>query len=504
MVSMALAAVVAAVSLQHLSRLVCRLLAISALPLVNGKRWFELSNVRCRRNFIHRAGEMMRQQLDRSPRSPFRVLADVGEVLILPPEYAHEIRNNNQLSFTKAAFKWFYAHLPGFEGFREGTTESHIMKIVATQQLTQQLTLVTKPMSEECASALKDVYTDDPEWHEIGAKDANLRIVARIISRVFLGPELCRNARWLRITSTYTVVSFRAVEELRLWPWWLRSTVHWFLPHCTAARALVREARDLINPVLEQRRRDKILALETGEECEYNDAIEWLEQIARERQVSYDAAVSQLCLSLAAMHSTTDFFTQALFDLASHPELMQPLRAEVESVLGTGEWSKTSLYNLKLMDSVLKESQRLKPIAITSMRRYTTTDVELSDGTVLPGGYLTMVSVKKHWDPQVYAKPHEFDGYRFYKMRQQPGKENTSQLVSATADHMGFGYGHHACPGRFFAAEEIKIALCHILLKYDFKLVPGHSVEPVRFGVSLTANPTAKLAIRRRKGAWSI
>ena len=105
MVSMALAAVVAAVSLQHLSRLVCRLLAISALPLVNGKRWFELSNVRCRRNFIHRAGEMMRQQLDRSPRSPFRVLADVGEVLILPPEYAHEIRNNNQLSFTKAAFK---------------------------------------------------------------------------------------------------------------------------------------------------------------------------------------------------------------------------------------------------------------------------------------------------------------------------------------------------------------------------------------------------------------
>lgn len=35
------------------------------------------------------------------------------------------------------------------------------MKLVARNQLTHQLTLVTQPVSDECTSVLKDVYTDD-------------------------------------------------------------------------------------------------------------------------------------------------------------------------------------------------------------------------------------------------------------------------------------------------------------------------------------------------------
>lgn len=133
------------------------------------------------------------------------------------------------------------------------------------------------------------------------------------------------------------------------------------------------------------------------------------------------------------------------------------------------------------------------------MRRYTTSDVKLSDGTILPKNKLTLVSAQKHWDAEAYENPHKFDGYRFYNMRQKPGNENKAQLVSATPDHMGFGYGLHACPGRFFASEEIKLALSHILLKYDIKPVDGSSMEPRRFGLNITASPTAKVSIRRRK-----
>lgn len=63
--------------------------------------------------------------------------------------------------------------------------------------------------------------TNPVEWHEVVVKDANLQLMARITSRVFLGEELCRNPHWLRITSTYTVVAYRAIAELRLWPAWL-------------------------------------------------------------------------------------------------------------------------------------------------------------------------------------------------------------------------------------------------------------------------------------------
>ncbi|KAG6171423.1 hypothetical protein E4U51_008578 [Claviceps purpurea] len=467
--------------------------------LINGKKFGELTNVRAKKEFMFGARKLIAKGLALAPGSPFRVIGDVGEILILPPKYAYEIRNHDHLSFTKAAFKWFYAHLPGFEGFREGTTESHIMKLVARNQLTHQLTLVTEPVSDECSSVLDSIYTNNPDWHEIVVKDANLQLMARVTSRVFLGIEMCRNPQWLRITTTYAVVAFKAVEELRLWPAWLRPLVQWFLPHCTAARDLVRDARNLIHPLLEKRRGERNDAARRGERFECNDAIDWLEQTAQDKKATYDPACAQLSLSVAAIHSTTDFFTQVMLDIACNPELVEPLRKEIISVLGVAGWSKHSLYKLKLMDSVLKESQRLKPIAIASMRRMTTANVKLADGTVLPKNTLTLVSTHKHWDAESYEQPHQFDGYRFYNLRQTPGKENIAQLVSVSPDHMGFGYGLHACPGRFFASEEIKLVLCHILLKYDFKLVQGTDIEPRRFGLNLNANPAAKLAVRRRK-----
>jgi cytochrome P450 len=49
----------------------------------------------------------------------------------------------------------------------------------------------------------------------------------------------------------------------------------------------------------------------------------------------------------------------------------------------------------------------------------------------------------------------------------EPGKENTLLLVSMIPEYIGFGYGIHACPGRFFAANEVKIALIFMLLNYD-------------------------------------
>ncbi|KAG6288684.1 hypothetical protein E4U46_003091 [Claviceps purpurea] len=126
-------------------------------------------------------------------------------------------------------------------------------------------------------------------------------------------------------------------------------------------------------------------------------------------------------------------FTQAAFkvmlDIACNPELVEPLRKEIISVLGVAGWSKHSLYQLKLMDSVLKESQRLKPIAIASMRRMTTENIKLADGTVLPKNTLTLVSAHKHWDAGSYEEPHRFDGYRFYNLRQQCSQWVVSPMV---------------------------------------------------------------------------
>lgn len=126
------------------------------------------------------------------------------------------------------------------------------------------------------------------------------------------------------------------------------------------------------------------------------------------------------------------------------------------------------------------------------MGRLITQDVMLSDGTLLPRD--DVVAISCHWmrDPARHKDPDTFDGYRFY------GQDNSAQLVGTSPDHMGFGHGVHACPGRHFAAHIAKIILSHLLVKYDLRLVDGTPVEPHVFGFNMHVNPLAKLLVRRR------
>lgn len=102
-------------------------------------------------------------------------------------------------------------------------------------------------------------------------------------------------------------------------------------------------------------------------------------------------------------------------------------------------------------------------------------------------------------DEETYPEPLRWNPYRFMQLR-EAGEENKAHLVSATAQHVGFGHGIHACPGRFFAANEIKIALAHILLKYDWKLAEGQGDLKARvMGSSYVLPYGVKLEVRRRK-----
>jgi hypothetical protein len=51
--------------------------------------------------------------------------------------------------------------------------------------------------------------------------------------------------------------------------------------------------------------------------------------------------------------------TTALFYLATHPEYVEPMREEVETVINEDGWTKAAVGRLWKVDSFLKESQRL-------------------------------------------------------------------------------------------------------------------------------------------------
>ncbi|KPM45297.1 hypothetical protein AK830_g1253 [Neonectria ditissima] len=161
------------------------------------------------------------------------------------------------------------------------------------------------------------------------------------------------------------------------------------------------------------------------------------------------------------------------------PQVIDDLRREIVAVIGEGGWKKTSLHNLKLMDSVLKESQRPKPHQIVGMHRRAMEDVELSDGTKLARRSATAGSAERMWDPSFYQNPNGFDGYRFYQAGGSSG-DAANQLVTTSTRHMGFGHSMHSCPDRFFASNEAKVVLCHLLLKYDFKMAASEKPKVAR------------------------
>ncbi|KAF4826810.1 Cytochrome P450 monooygenase 1 [Colletotrichum tropicale] len=426
--------------------------------------------------------------------TPFRIIADVGEMVILPPEFADAIRNDTDLDFMTFVNGQFHSEIPGFEVFREGTKTTLVTDVVRVK-ITQSLGKVTEPLADECDQASRQVFGDSKEWKEFVLRPTLLDLVARISARVFLGEEGCRNPAWLKITKEYTVDAFIAGVELRKYPPGIRHVIHWFLPQCKAIRAHQQTARNIINEVLHARKVEDQQRLAQGLKPKpRNDAVEWFEQMAKGR--NYDAATFQIALAIAAVHTTTDLLSQTLYDIMQHPEIVPALREEIATVISQDGWEKTALYKMKLMDSVIKESQRIKPPNVVSMNRVAMKDVKLPDGSIIPAGSKIGVSAHAMWDPSVHFDPGSWDGYRWLKMRQLEGQENLHQLATTTPQHIAFGHGKHSCPGRFFAANEIKIALCFLLMNYDFKLTPGVKPKPVAAGIQLDSDPTAKVQVR--------
>ena len=176
---------------------------------------------------------------------------------------------------------------------------------------------------------------------------------------VFVGPQLARDAAWQELTLTSTMNTFMGVRSLRAWPAFLRPLVHWFLPELRACRQQLRLARRILQPTFDQRARVRGTSIESHKAEKFNDTIEWLEEIAAGRP--YDAAAAQIAFAISAMHTTSDLLKQALLDICMHPELIPAIRDEANKAIEESGWTTAGVFKMQLLDSAIKETQRLKP-----------------------------------------------------------------------------------------------------------------------------------------------
>ncbi|KAF7548892.1 hypothetical protein G7Z17_g6765 [Cylindrodendrum hubeiense] len=322
--------------------------------------------------------------------------------------------------------------------------------------LTPSLVRLNPIIAQEVREAFELEMPEGQDWTEINIHHILLRVVGMVSGRMFIGPELCRTDQYLDAAINYTM----EVME--------------------AQRARIKEFDDFLTPVVEGRE-------EAAKDPSFekpDDMLQWIMD-GREKfpdKNSRNMAKVQLGISFAAIHTTTLTATNVFYDLAALPELAVELREEAQQALADngGVFTGNALQSMKKLDSFLKETLRLHPASMASFQRKVLKSFTLSNGQVIPAGVIIEVpAVAVNSDCELFPKADEMDPLRFYRLRQEAKAGGSvegsalNQFVSVSQNSLTFGYGRHACPGRFFAANEIKMIVANFLMRYEVKNVIG-------------------------------
>lgn len=193
-----------------------------------------------------------------------------------------------------------------------------------------------------------------------------------------------------------------------------------------------------------------------------------------------------------------------MYDLAALPEYFAPLREEIRLVMmeHSGTINTRGLQQMMKLDSFMKESLRFNPPLTTTSHREVTQGFTLSTGQYIPDGVtIELPSRAVYLDPANYPDESTFDGFRHYKLRQSGTARDhaRNQFVTSNEQNLMFGYGRHACPGRFFAANEIKMLLARLILAFDFKNEDGslQRYPNIEVGPLIAPDPKRKLLFKR-------
>ena len=97
--------------------------SISTMPLMNPPRFYDLGGIRAKLSFVFGARQLL--ALGVRTGRPFRLLTDLGEMIVLPARYANEIRNDPRLSFSEVIVQ-VYIHIHG--RWKKSETRNHAVE----------------------------------------------------------------------------------------------------------------------------------------------------------------------------------------------------------------------------------------------------------------------------------------------------------------------------------------------------------------------------------------
>ncbi|VDC00309.1 unnamed protein product [Peniophora sp. CBMAI 1063] len=349
---------------------------------------------------------------------------------------------------------------------------------VAKTQLTRSLVVLFDDIRDETIAAFRDLIPtkDDGQWVKVRTQPMLQNVICRVSNRLFVGLPLCRNEEWIKLNIEFTLHAVIGAQILRLFPEFLKPIAGKLFTKVPSSH---RKGFALMKPLIEERQR---MMTTYGDKWEDrpNDFLQWLmDHEDGQKQLPQDYCRRLMSTNFAAIHTSSLNMTQALYHLASHTEWQKELREEVEEIVRANGWSKASMGKMRKIDSFLREQQRYAGLGVLAMSRYALQPFTFSNGIHVPKGtFIACAQYDTHHDEENYANPDIFDPWRFSSMRDEDGEGTKHQLVATSTEFINFGHGRHACPGRFFAANELKCLLAHIVLDYDVAFEDGVDYPP--------------------------
>ncbi|EIM80751.1 cytochrome P450 [Stereum hirsutum FP-91666 SS1] len=462
----------------------------------------------CRANLIEGSS--------RYPSGWFRIhLFPFGTTVVANgPELVDELCNAPDDAFSLADFAEKILHIRYTISPTLRQSRYHIP--IVRNTLTRNLGVLFSALVDEMNAAFADsVFNFDSdigangrkgegEWRGVVVHRNIMKLVCRVTNRVVVGAPLCRNREYRNLNIDFTMDVAKRAVFINLFPAFLHRLIG---PLLSKTKKYQRQMRRLVGDMIEERKAK--LSKDKHYEDKPNDYLMWLiEQAPSGAEGTTEALIVRLLqMNFSSIHATSMTLTHAIFYLATYPEYIPLLRAEADAVISEDGWTKKGMQRMRRLDSFLRESSRINAVTLTSLNRYALRDYTFQDGTFIPKGTFVTASLHSlHMNDGTYEDAEKFDPWRFVEKgaNEEVLEESMArQFTSTSAEYLAFGSGKHVCPGRFFAANEIKAILCYFILNYDLRLPGGVTERPPNqyFGTSVLPNQRAEVLFRPRRRA---
>ncbi|KXN80811.1 Ent-kaurene oxidase [Leucoagaricus sp. SymC.cos] len=360
--------------------------------------------------------------------------------------------------------------------------ENHYHMAIIRNQMTRKIPEFLTEIFDEVGKSFKKYLPVKQEWTPYNPNDVIVHIVSRSVNRICVGADHCRDEDLVEaslVASPHLNISSIIIS---LFPEFLQPCVIVHLisfPHI------------------------HIRSIFIDIHCQV-DALTWLmDEADASEQSNENLALRLLLINNGALSTTTLISVHFLYHLASELHYLPLLRQEIADAVADEGWSKKGLDKMHRLDSFIKETMRMHSISVGLVGHKALQDYTFADGTFIPKGTIILTPANSiHYDESNYTDAHEFKGFRFIEGNSSEDEKGARHsFVSLTPTYLPFGYGNHACPGRFFAAAMMKLILAHLLVHYDLMLEGGGDKRPEDFflGGLRMPNKNARLLFRQRQ-----